>query len=323
VLSADQATRFLVLEMGARAVGHITYLCTIAPPHVAVVLMVGTAHVGEFGDRETIAIAKSELVTALAPGGVAVLNADDAAVRAMAQRTAGRIVWFGQSEDADVRAGNVVVDERGRSAFDLTTSNDSARVFLQLTGVHQVTNALAAAAVAVEVGLSVAQVAQALSAATVQSRWRMEVTDRADGVTIINDAYNASPESVQAALQTLAVVGARRPAGGRTWAVLGEMRELGAAAPDEHEAVGRLATRLGIDHVVLVGAAARAIDPTAGESTNRRSVLVPDVEAAVALVSAQIRPGDVVLVKAARAVGLERVAQALLEPPTGAAETHR
>jgi UDP-N-acetylmuramoyl-tripeptide--D-alanyl-D-alanine ligase len=319
VLSADPTTHYLVLEMGARALGHVSYLCTIAPPDIAVVLMVGTAHVGEFGDRDTIAAAKSELVASLSADGVAVLNADDAAVRAMTARTGARIVWFGAADDADVRAANVVVDERGRPSFDLTTSEDVARVHLQLAGAHQVTNALAAAAVAREAGLSVSQIAQSLSSAAPLSRWRMEVVDRPDGVTVINDAYNASPESVHAALETLAVIGAQR----RTWAVLGEMRELGAAASAEHATVGRLATRLDIDRVVLVGTAARSIDPTADESPDRRSVFVPDVDAAIALLSAQLRPGDVVLVKAARAVGLERVAQALLEPFAGTAGAHR
>ncbi len=318
VLSADPSTRYLVLEMGARAVGHVAYLCTIAPPDIAVVLMVGTAHVGEFGDREAIAAAKSELVAALPADGVAVLNADDPAVRAMSQRTDARIVWFGRADDADVRATNVVVDERGRPAFDLAMSAGVAHVHLQLAGAHQVTNALAAAAVGREVGLSLSQIARALTSAAPLSRWRMEVVDRADGVTVINDSYNASPESVHAALETLVVIGAGR----RTWAVLGEMRELGAAAAAEHAAVGRLATRLDIDRVVLVGTAARGIDPTADESPHRRSVFVPDVDAAIALVTAQLRPGDVVLVKAARAAGLERVAQALLEPSPGTAEAH-
>jgi UDP-N-acetylmuramoyl-tripeptide--D-alanyl-D-alanine ligase len=320
VLSADEHTRYLVLEMGARGAGHIRYLCSIAAPHVAVVLMVGSAHVGEFGGRDAIARAKSELVAGLRPHGIAVLNADDAAVAAMvgvAPRSA-TIVMFGTDDDADVRAGDVVVGPDGRASFQLVTAEGSAPVSLHLVGAHHVTNALATAAVAVQLGLSVASTAAALSAATPQSRWRMEVVERPDGVTVINDAYNASPESVRAALHTLATVGAGR----RTWAVLGEMRELGAASADEHAAVGRLATELAIDMVVVVGEAARGILPTvdAVDDPDHRSVVVPDVDAAVALVTSQVHPGDVVLVKAARAVGLERVAAALVSAPTTAAE---
>lgn len=320
VLSADQQTRYLVLEMGARGAGHIRYLCGIAAPDVAVVLMVGTAHVGEFGGRDAIAQAKAELVAGLRPRGVAVLNADDDAVSAMAAfaPATATLVTFGTGETADVRATDVAVSAAGRASFRLVTDAGSAPVVLQLVGAHQVTNALATAAVATRLGLPLARVAEALSAATPLSRWRMEVVERADGVTIINDAYNASPESVRAALQTLATVGAGR----RTWAVLGEMRELGAAAAEEHAAVGRLATELAIDQVVVVGAAARGIVSTvdAVDDPDHRSVFVPDVDAAIALVTAQVRPGDVVLVKAARAVGLEQVAEALVSAPTTAAE---
>jgi UDP-N-acetylmuramoyl-tripeptide--D-alanyl-D-alanine ligase len=320
VLSADQQTRYLVLEMGARGAGHIRYLCGIAAPDVAVVLMIGTAHVGEFGGRDAIAQAKAELVAGLRPHGVAVLNADDDAVSAMAAfaPATATLLTFGTGATADVRATDVAVSAAGRASFRLVTDAGSAPVVLQLVGAHQVTNALATAAVATRLGLPVAGVAEALSAAMPLSRWRMEVVERADGVTIINDAYNASPESVRAALQSLATVGAGR----RTWAVLGEMRELGAAAAEEHAAVGRLATELAIDRVVVVGAAARGIVPTvdAVDDPDHRSVFVPDVDAAIELVTAQVRPGDVVLVKAARAVGLEHVAEALVSAPTTAAE---
>jgi len=311
VLSVDAGTRFLVLEMGARGEGHIAYLCGVAPPDVAVVLMVGAAHVGEFGSIAAIADAKAEIVTALAPEGQAVLNADDRAVRAMASSTSAPVTWFGTAPDADVRATDVHTEPTGRAAFVLSTAEGRAAVSLQLVGEHHVANALAAAAVATHFGATVQQVADALSRAVPRSRWRMEVVERADGVTVINDAYNASPESVHAALKTLAAMGQGR----RTWAVLGEMRELGEASTVEHERVGRLAVRLDIDRLVVVGAAAEPIylaaclDGSGGE----KPVLVPDPDAAVALLRRQVRPGDVVLVKAARAVGLERVASALLE----------
>ncbi|HEU5268059.1 MAG TPA: UDP-N-acetylmuramoyl-tripeptide--D-alanyl-D-alanine ligase, partial [Jatrophihabitans sp.] len=193
VLRAETDTRFLVLETSARGIGHIAYLTRIAPPHVGVVLNVGSAHLGEFGSREAIAQAKGELVEALPTDGVAVLNADDPLVRAMAERTAARIVTVGESADADVRAEAVTLDDRGRASFDLVCGNGRAAVTLGLVGAHHVGNALAAAAVALECGMSLDDTADALTAARPVSRWRMELTERADGVLVVNDAYNANP----------------------------------------------------------------------------------------------------------------------------------
>lgn len=310
VLRADEATRFLVLEMGARAESHIAYLCDIAPPRVGVELLVGTAHLGEFGGQEAIASAKAELVRALPADGVAVLNDDDPLVAAMASLATGRVLRFGTGATADVRAVDVTADAQGRARFRLVTSDGTCPVSLRLVGVHHVTNALAAAATAWVLGLPVERIGRLLSDAQPRSRWRMEVTERPDGVVVVNDAYNASPESVRAALQTLKVIGE----GHRTWAVLGEMRELGAAATAEHDAIGRLAVRLDVSRLVVVGEAARPIHLGAQleGSWGEESVFVPDAAAAVTLLSRELQPGDVVLVKASRAVGLERVAEALL-----------
>jgi UDP-N-acetylmuramoyl-tripeptide--D-alanyl-D-alanine ligase len=201
-LGAREDTRYLVLEMGARGIGHIRYLTTLTPPRIGVVLNVGTAHIGEFGSKEAIATAKGELVEALPPaadGGVAVLNAADPRVRAMAARTAARPLYFGESEDADVRAEDIGLTPDGRPAFRLRTPTGCAPVMLRLYGEHHVSNALAAAAVAHEVGMSAEAIAETLSTAGPLSKWRMEVTERADGVTIVNDAYNANPDSVRAA----------------------------------------------------------------------------------------------------------------------------
>ncbi|GGM37891.1 UDP-N-acetylmuramoyl-tripeptide--D-alanyl-D-alanine ligase [Longimycelium tulufanense] len=316
-LRAGTTTRHLVLELSARGVGHIAALCEVAPPRIGVVLNVGSAHLGEFGSREAIAAAKGELVEALpAEGGVAILNTDDPLVSAMADRTAARVVRFGQSPEADVRARDVVLDERGRPGFELVTPAGSGHVQLDLHGEHQVSNALAAAAVALELGATVEQVAAWLGAAQPASRWRMEVTERPDGVVVVNDAYNANPESMRAALKTL--VAMARGTGGRSWAVLGEMAELGADALRAHDEIGRLAVRLDVNRLVVVGEPARPMHQGAHleGSWGEESVLVPDVDAAVALLRAELRPGDVVLVKASRAAGLERVARALL----GAAE---
>ena len=208
-------TRFLVLEMGARGKGHIAELTEITPPRIGAVLNIGAAHLGEFGSREGTAEAKGELVEALPPEGTAVLNADDPLVRTMAARTRARVVWFGESEQADVRAEDVRLDRAGRPAFTLVARGGSAPVALRLYGEHQVSNALAAAAVALECGLDVAAAADALSGARSLSRWRMELTDRPDGVTVINDAYNANPDSMRAPCRRSPRARAGRPASSR------------------------------------------------------------------------------------------------------------
>ncbi|HET7328376.1 MAG TPA: UDP-N-acetylmuramoyl-tripeptide--D-alanyl-D-alanine ligase [Nocardioidaceae bacterium] len=310
-LRADRGTRFLVIEMGARGRGHIGYLADIVRPHVATVLNVGVAHLGEFGTRDDIAQAKGELVESLTADGTAVLNADDDLVRMMAGRTVGRVRWFGAGAGADVRVSALQLDGRGRPNFTLTAGDAQARVGLQLVGEHQAANAAAAAATALALGLGWGDIVEALSAAVPRSRWRMEIIERSDGVTIVNDAYNANPDSMRAALKTLAVLGADPER--RTVAVLGEMLELGASGREEHDAVGRLAVRLNVSRLVVVGEGARAMHLGAGleGSWCGESVFVPDVESAIEFVRADTAPGDVVLVKASRAAGLERVAAAL------------
>ena len=308
VLLSTMDTRFLVLETSARGIGHIRYLAEIAPPRIGVVLNVGNAHVGVFGSQDAIAQAKGELVEALpraADGGVAVLNADDPLVAAMAPRTAARIVTFGEAEGADVRATDVQLDDLGRPAFRLHAGGESAHVTLRVIGRHHVGNALAAAAVALECGMPLRDAATGLSGAAARSSRRMERRER-NGVLILNDAYNANPESMRAALETLAWIGRDRP--GRTWAVLGPMAELGDITAAEHESVGRLARQLSVGRLVAVGEQARSIlQGAAGLDT----AWVPDTDAAISLLRAHVRPGDVVLVKASRSASLERVAVAL------------
>jgi UDP-N-acetylmuramoyl-tripeptide--D-alanyl-D-alanine ligase len=309
VLRAGKDTRYLVLELAARGLGHIAAQCAVAPPRIGLVLNVGSAHLGEFGSAEAIAVAKGELVEALPPaadGGVAVLNADDPQVAAMAQRTRARVVTFGRGPAARVRARDVVLDGHGRARFQLVTPEGPAPVRLNVVGEHQVYNALAVAAATLELGLGPDRVASALSDARNASRWRMEVTDRPDGVTVINDAYNANPESMRAALSALSAIGG--PAR-RRWAVLGPMAELGSISEAAHAEVGALAVTFGVQRLVSVG--------TAGYQAGygKDSMLVPDVSAALDLLRAQLRPDDVVLVKASRAAGLERVAAGLLSGP--------
>ncbi|HEX4788413.1 MAG TPA: UDP-N-acetylmuramoyl-tripeptide--D-alanyl-D-alanine ligase [Actinospica sp.] len=316
VLRADEQTRYLVLEMGARGIGHIKLLCELAPPRVGMVLNIGTAHVSEFGSKEQTALAKGEIIEALPADGIAVLNADDTYTSAMAPRTKAKVLTFGEQESATVRAADVRLDEEGHPSFTLLADGAAAPVTLQPVGEHQVANALAAAAVCIGLGLSVPQIAAGLSAAVALSGSRMAVTRRADGVIVIDDAYNANPESVRAGLKALATLARNNPQG-RSWAVLGCMGELGERADAEHDTIGRLAVRLRVDRVLAVGDEARMIHAGASHegSGGQASALVADPDEAIAVLRAELRPGDIVLVKASNYVGLRRVARALLEEP--------
>ncbi len=298
VLKAGKDTRHLVLEMGARGRGHIRYLCGIARPRIAVVLNVGVAHLGEFGTVEAIAQAKGALVEALPPDGVAVLNADDPRVAAMATRTGARVVLFGEAAGAEVRAEGVTLDERGRARYALVTPEGRAAVTLAVTGRHQVGNTLAAAAVARELGLAPPALAEALGGLRLVSTRRMDVFDRTDGVTVIDDSYNANPASTAAALRALRAVAGDR----RAIAVLGYLAELGEYERAGHEEVGRLAAELGVDLVVAVGEPAWPVhDGATGlPGWGGKSVRVADQEEAVALLRGELRPDDVVLVKGSR-----------------------
>ncbi|MFD6754283.1 UDP-N-acetylmuramoyl-tripeptide--D-alanyl-D-alanine ligase [Micromonospora gifhornensis] len=297
-LQAGPSTRYLVLEKGARGIGHVRYLCEVAPPRISVVLNVGVSHIGEFGSQENIALAKGELVEALPAEGLAVLNADDPLVDAMADRTAARIIRYGEAAHADVRAVDVTLDERGRPAYTLVTPEGSATVRLALTGRHQVWNTLAAAAVARELGMPLVEIAVALGELGLVSTRRMDVFERTDGVTVIDDSYNANPASMSVALRALAGVGAGR----RTFAVLGYMAELGEFEAQGHTEVGRLAAELGVDRLLVVGEAAAPIHhgATSVGDWGGESVLLTDQAAAVQVLRSELRPGDVVLVKGSR-----------------------
>ncbi len=324
VLRADAATRFLVLEMGARGEGHLRALCAVAPPDVSLVLNVGKAHVGEFGSQDAIAAAKGEIVEALGADGVAVLNADDPRVAAMAERSRARVLRFGTSQAADVRLADVRLDTGGKPGFRLGHGGEEVTVQLRLVGAHQALNAAAAVTTAVACGLRLSDAAAPLAEVASLSRWRMEVSERPDGVTVVNDAYNANPDSTAAALASLVALGeGRRRAGPvRTLAVLGEMRELGASSDAEHEAVGRLAVSLGVDQLLVVGTparpayeGARAERELPGRAGGEEPVHVSDLDAATAWLDKHVRPGDVVLVKASRGARLDRVAETLLAAP--------
>lgn len=312
-LQCTGSTKYLVAEMGARHMGDITYLSGITPPAVGLVLNVGTSHIGEFGSQDNIAIAKGELIEAVKPGGTAVLNADDHRVAAMRSRTQEKVLTFGEAPEADVRAADVKLDAEGQPAFTLHIGDFTGPVQLHLIGEHYVSNALAAAAVALAVGLGPEQIADGLNAAQRVSAARMELTERADGVTIINDAFNANPDSTRAALKSLVAIGRSR--GARTWAVLGEMLELGDTSADEHDAIGRLAVRLDVNRLVVVGEGAKPMHLGASleGSWGNESVFVETIAEALELLREELRAGDVVLVKSSKAAKLRSLADALVE----------
>jgi len=350
VLRATRGTRYLVLELAARGAGHIASLCEIAPPRIGAVLNVGHAHTGEFGGIEQVARAKGELPAALptaAAGGVAILNADDPRVMAMAARTEARVVTFGlaaisarptspadpvgpigpagptdpanhsSTKAPDFAAAGIRLDDLGRASFTLLTPAGSAPVRLSLHGAHHVPNALAAAAIAAELGLGPAETADALAAATARSGGRMEVRRSPAGVIVVNDAYNANPESVRAALEAVAHMARGR----RSFAVLGQMAELGDESRASHEEIGALAAGTGVTGLIVVGKEAEPIldgalaRNGAGTEWRGEAISVPDGPAAVAALRGRLAGGDVVLVKASHAAGLERVAAALLSQP--------
>jgi UDP-N-acetylmuramoyl-tripeptide--D-alanyl-D-alanine ligase len=313
VLRATPDTRYLVVEMGARGVGHIAELCAIAPPRVAAVLNVGTAHIGEFGSREAIAAAKGEIVEALPADGTAVLNADDDLVSAMAARTLAQVLTFGEAADArtpDVAVSEVTTDELGRQSFELAHRGSGATVHLAQVGAFQWRNAAAAAAMALAAGLDLDTVADSLADAVPASRWRMELAERPDGLVVLNDAYNANPESMLAALETLAGIGART--GRRTVAVLGQMLELGDGAAEAHRSVGAYAARSGVDVLVAVGDdAARIAEGFAAVGGGGVSRTTAGRDEAADWLRHNVSAADVVLVKASRGAALELIADDL------------
>jgi UDP-N-acetylmuramoyl-tripeptide--D-alanyl-D-alanine ligase len=303
MLEVTAQTEFLVAEMGASAEGEIRRLVRMARPDIGVVLKVGLAHAGGFGGIDATVRTKSEMVTDLLPSDVAVLNVDDDRVAGMAALTKARVVWFGEGENATVRASAIHGTRTGTS-FTLHLPGGASRpVSFRVLGEHHVMNALAAAAVADVIGVPIDDIVTALESVTVAERWRMEVMGGRDDITVINDAYNASPDSMTAALKTLAQI--RKP-DGRSIAVLGEMSELGELAGDEHDRIGLLAVRLNISQLVVVGPAARRMHiSTINEgSWDGESAYVDNADEAFALLSDTVKPGDTVLVKSSNSAGL-------------------
>ncbi|MFC6355846.1 UDP-N-acetylmuramoyl-tripeptide--D-alanyl-D-alanine ligase [Luethyella okanaganae] len=303
MLELTDDTEFLVSEMGASGVGEIARLIRMARPDIGVVLKVGLAHAGEFGGIDATVEAKAEMVVDLLEMDVAVLNADDPLVAPMADRTQARVVWFGIGPSAVVRASDVRVTARGTSFVLHLSSGESRPVMFRVLGEHHVMNALATAAVSEVLGVPIDDIVAALESVELAERWRMQVMGGANGVTVINDAYNASPDSMTAALKTLAQIAGP---GRRTVAVLGEMSELGELAGEEHDRIGLLAVRLNISQLVVVGPAARRMHiSTINEgSWDGESLYVDTPDEALELLAESVKPGDTVLVKSSNSAGL-------------------
>jgi len=304
LLQCTEETKYCIVEMGARHRGDIAHLCTIAQPNIGVVLKVGSAHLGEFGSIQAIAETKSELIQSLTAEGTAILGTYDNFTPAMAALHKGKTLTFGESSECDIRATDIEVRE-GRAHFDLITPEGRSAVALRIVGLHQVSNALAVASVATVLGFSLDQIASGLSTAESHAKWRMEISEL-PSLVLINDAYNASPEAMAAALQTLVFFAQER--GGESWAFVGKMHELGESSSADHAAIGTLASDIGIDHLVCVGAPeyAEVIPASSGTTVH----YCTDIAAAVD-VAKNLNKGDVVLVKASRSEKLELLADAI------------
>ena len=320
VFRADESTRYLVIEMGADHVGNIEYLANIAHPDHGAILKVGTAHAGEFGGVDNIERTKGELAEGVQPTGSLALNADDERVLRMASRSVAPVTYFGVGEKTDangqpyeryVAALNLRTTDAGCPEFTLRLPDGSEyEISSQLIGEHHVHNLLAAATIAYNSGISGEKIARALNKAAAASKWRMARTDRADGVTVINDAYNANPESMAAALRTLAQLGRTvDPATGqphRTWAVLGAMLELGDASVEEHDRIGRLVVRMNISKLIAVGDETKPTYNAAHleGSWGNEATWVKTPEEAEQILRAEVRPGDIVLFKSSNGAKL-------------------
>lgn len=320
--AVDESTRCLVVEMGARGIGHVRQLCRVVPPRIAAVLNVGTAHLGEFGSQEAIAEAKGEILEGLPADGWAVLNDDDERVAVMDRRTGAHIArWSargrpGRDAELAVWAEGTTLDALQRGSFTLHALRQGVHgrilVRLGLVGAHQVPNALAAATMALAAGAPLTDLGRALGTARTRSPLRMELVETRSGAAIINDCYNANPESMAAALRTVAAMGQARRAerpGTRLLAVLGDMAELGPDAEGLHEAAGALAASLGYDELVAVGEYADAIVAGARARGGHARAAAKDAVAG----SLELGPGDVVLVKASRVLALEDVTAGLMD----------
>lgn len=311
IMNAGADTDVLIVEMAMRGAGQIAELAAIARPGAGLVTNVGTSHIELLGSQEAIARAKSELVAAVAGDGRVFLNGDDAFSGVLAEESRAQVVYYGLSDAADIRATDVSTDEESRPRFTLTAGDQSREVLLQVPGRHNVYNALAAAAVALYLELPIDEIVQGLTEAR-SSAMRMQSFVTAGGVHVINDAYNANPTSMRAAIETLAEVSAAT----HRVAVLGDMAELGSLTELAHFRIGEEVARLPIDALVTVGERARRIaDGARAEGMDDERIRpCANVDEATEVLDDILGPGDVVLVKASRVMGLERVVEGIVNP---------
>ncbi len=303
LLRCTKESKYCILEMGARNSGDISSLTAIASPDVGAVLKVGNAHIGQFGSQEMIAKTKGELIAGLQSGAVAVLGTYDSFTPKMKSAQGVKRVTFGDSPKCDVRAADI--EARGGFAhFDLVIGSERQAVGLQILGLHQISNALAAAAIANALDIGVSRIATALSNHQSISKWRMELSE-ANGLTLINDSYNANPESMEAALNVLALLTQEK--GGRSWAFLGQMHELGDNSDQMHEEIGKRVADLGIDYLVAIKSKAYLSKIDSSLTTTR---YLSSWQESLDLFR-EFNPGDVILVKASRAEGLDELASAI------------
>ena len=303
LLRCTTKSKYCILEMGARNSGDIASLTAIANPDVGAVLKVGNAHIGQFGSQEMIAKTKGELIAGLKSGAVAVLGSYDSFTPKMESAQGVKRVTFGDSPKCDIRAADI--EARGGYAhFDLVIGNERQAVGLQILGLHQISNALAAAAIANALNIGVSRIASALSNHQSLSKWRMELSE-ANGLTLINDSYNANPESMEAALNVLALLTQEK--GGRSWAFLGIMHELGDNSDQMHEEIGKKVQDLGIDYLVAIKSKAY-LSKIEASITSARSLSSWQESLEI---FQEFNPGDVILVKASRAEGLDELASAI------------
>jgi UDP-N-acetylmuramoyl-tripeptide--D-alanyl-D-alanine ligase len=302
LLLCDEETKFCIVEMGARHIGDISHLCSIAQPDIGVVLRVAAAHLGEFGSIENIAQAKSEMISGLNGKGIAIVGDYDPFTPQMKSIHPSKTFLFGEKPHDDIRAADIELRD-GRAHFDLVTPDGRSPVALRLLGVHQIANALAAATVAHALGMNSEEISGALSLAQSHASWRMELHELPD-LLLIKDSYNASPDSMEAALRTLAHLSQER--GGESWAFVGKMAELGESSPAEHASIGTLASEIGIDHLVAIAA------PEYGGALSGSGVtslhICRDRSQALELL-AYMNRGDVVLIKASRSEKFEELAR--------------
>jgi UDP-N-acetylmuramoyl-tripeptide--D-alanyl-D-alanine ligase len=306
VLECDENTRVLVLEMGARRAGNIRHLCEIAKPDTSILLNIGTAHAGIFTSVEKILETKSEIIQCLTSADVAILNHED--VTFPKQKTNAQVVTFGLS-GSDVSAKNVILNEQAQAQYDLEYLGKTSQVKLKIVGAHQVSNSLAAAAAFLKKGIDIELVAQTLSNSVAKSKWRMQIEVSKKNVTVINDAYNANPESMKSAIRTLKQIGV----GKNTYAILGEMLELGELSSPKHQEIAELIQKLEIQNTIIIGSGAKSIyDFLSNNGYKGKLHFVENVEKGISKAKEMIQPSDVVLVKASRSIGLERVANAIV-----------